>query len=138
MLLATNAFSTVKTISKRLPKARSSRLQILEERDILERDSMIFSISQAIKHLQRGGHDKSGSRRNPNQSKIDHALCIENAKAAKEARVKAYLFIFSGGTRGFLFTHMPYSKMKIGVEDIIKALGFRSCGYPEVRYDSRK
>jgi hypothetical protein len=59
-----------------------------------------------------------------NQSKIDRALCIENAKAAKEAGVKAYVFIFSGGTRRFLSSHMLYSKMKSDMKNIIKTLGF--------------
>jgi uncharacterized protein YbjT (DUF2867 family) len=59
-----------------------------------------------------------------NQWKIDHDLCIENAKAAKEAGVKTYVFISSAGTRGFLSGYVPYSKMKVGVEDAIKELDF--------------
>lgn len=59
-----------------------------------------------------------------NQWKIDHDLCIENAKAAKEAGVTTYVFISGAGTRGFLSSHVPFSKMKVGVEEAIRELGF--------------
>ena len=59
-----------------------------------------------------------------NQWKIDHDLCIEIAKAAKSAGVKTFVFISSGGTRGLLSGYVPYSKMKVGVEDAIKQLDF--------------
>jgi uncharacterized protein YbjT (DUF2867 family) len=59
-----------------------------------------------------------------NQWKVDHDLCIENARAAKAAGVKTYVYISSTGTRGFLSNRVPYSKMKVGVEDAIKELGF--------------
>lgn len=38
--------------------------------------------------------------------------------------MKTYVFISSGGTRGFFSRYVPYSKMKIGVEDAIKELDF--------------
>lgn len=38
--------------------------------------------------------------------------------------MKTYVFISGGGTRGFLSSYVPYSKMKIGVEDAIKELDF--------------
>lgn len=50
-------------------------------------------------------------------------MCIENAKAAKEGG-KTYLFISSAGTRGLLYGYVPYSKIKVGVEDAIKELDF--------------
>jgi uncharacterized protein YbjT (DUF2867 family) len=59
-----------------------------------------------------------------NQWKIDHDLCIEVAKAAKEAGVKTYVYISSAGTRGLIASYLPYAKMKVGVEDAIKELGF--------------
>ncbi|KKZ63859.1 hypothetical protein EMCG_01812 [[Emmonsia] crescens] len=45
-----------------------------------------------------------------NAGKIDHDLCIENAKAAKAVGAKTYIFISSGGTRGFPMHYLPYSK----------------------------
>ncbi len=38
--------------------------------------------------------------------------------------MKTYVFISSAGTRSFLSSRAPYSKMKVGVEDAIKELGF--------------
>ena len=35
-----------------------------------------------------------------------------------------YVFISSAGTRGLLSGYVPYSKMKVGVEEAIKGLGF--------------
>lgn len=51
---------------------------------------------------------------------------IETAKAAKEAGVKTFVFISSAGTRGFLSGYVPYSKMKVGVEDALKELNFEN------------
>lgn len=38
--------------------------------------------------------------------------------------MKTYVFISSAGTRGLLSSYVPYSKMKVGVEDAIKELDF--------------
>ena len=38
--------------------------------------------------------------------------------------MKTYVFISSAGTRGVFSSYVPYSKMKVGVEDAIKELGF--------------
>lgn len=38
--------------------------------------------------------------------------------------MKTYVFISSAGTRGLLSVYVPYSKMKVGVEDAIKELDF--------------
>jgi hypothetical protein len=65
--------------------------------------------------LQRSRHNESSCRR-----------YLENAKAAKAAGVKSYVFISSSGTRSYVSSFVPYSKMKIGVEDAIKELGFEN------------
>lgn len=52
------------------------------------------------------------------------AVNIEIAKAAREQGVKTYVFISSAGTRGMFSDRVPYSQMKIGVEDSIKSLEF--------------
>lgn len=36
------------------------------------------------------------------------------------------MFISSAGTRGLLYRYVPYSKMKVGVEDAIKEMGFET------------
>jgi len=124
-LLATDAFSPVKTISRRLPNAQSPKLQALEEGDISKWGGMISSLSPKPSVVFNAvGTTRAEAGGIQNQWKIDHDLCIENAKAAKEAGVKTYVYISSAGTRGFLSGYVPYSKMKVGVEDAIKELDF--------------
>ncbi|KHN96899.1 NAD(P)-binding domain protein [Metarhizium album ARSEF 1941] len=124
-LLATDTFTPVRTISRRAPSAQSPKLQALEETDSSKWGGVIASMTPkptvvfnavGTTRAAAGGIDK--------QWKIDHDLCIEIARAAKEAGVKTFVFISSGGTRGFASSFVPYSKMKIGVEDAIKELGF--------------
>lgn len=124
-LLASDAFSSVKTVSRRLPNAQSPKLQTLEEGDITKWGGLIASLSPKPSIVFNAvGTTRAAAGGIANQWKIDHDLCIENAKAAKEAGVKTYVFISSGGTRGFFSRYVPYSKMKIGVEDAIKELDF--------------
>ncbi|EFY89704.1 hypothetical protein J3459_006267 [Metarhizium acridum] len=124
-LLATDTFSSVKTISRRAPGAQSSKLQALEEADTSKWGGMIASLSpKPAVVFNAVGTTRAAAGGIQNQWKIDHDLCIENAKAAKEAGVKTYVFISSAGTRGFASSYVPYSKMKIGVEDAIKELDF--------------
>ncbi|KGO70608.1 hypothetical protein PITC_052020 [Penicillium italicum] len=124
-LLAKDTFSTVKTVSRRLPNAQSAKLEALEESDTSKWGDMISSLSPSPSIVFNAvGTTKATAGSIENQWKIDHDLCIENARAAKEAGVKTYIYISSGGTRSFLWGWVPYSKMKVGVEDAIKELGF--------------
>lgn len=124
-LLASDAFASVKTISRSLPSAGSSKLQALEEADISKWGGMISTLSpQPAVVFNAVGTTRSAAGGIENQWKIDHDSCIDNAKAAKAAGVKTYVFISSAGTRGFLSGYVPYSKMKVGVEDAIKELEF--------------
>ncbi|KAJ5676176.1 NADH(P)-binding domain-containing protein [Penicillium macrosclerotiorum] len=124
-LLASDAFSSVKTVSRRLPKTQSPKLQAIEEGDTAKWGSTISALSPKPSVVFNAvGTTRAAAGGIQNQWKIDHDLCIENAKAAKEAGVKTYVYISSAGTRGFLSGYVPYSKMKVGVEDAIKELGF--------------
>lgn len=124
-LVASNAFSSVKTVSRRLPTTQSPKLQASEEGDTSKWGGMIASLAPKPSVVFNAvGTTRAAAGGIQNQWKIDHDLCIENAKAAKEAGVKTYVFISSGGTRGPLSSYIPYSKMKVGVEDAIKNLGF--------------
>ena len=126
-LLVTDAFSSVKTVSRRLPNAQSPKLQSIEESDVSKWGGMISSLSPKPSAVFNAvGTTRATAGGIQNQWKIDHDLCIENAKAAKEAGVKTYVFISSAGTRGLLSVHLPYSKMKVGVEEAIKQLDFES------------
>ncbi|PSK36636.1 Protein FMP52, mitochondrial [Elsinoe australis] len=124
-LLTNETFTTIKTISRRLPKAESSKLEAIQEADTSKWGSMISALSpQPSVIFNAVGTTRAIAGGIQNQWKIDHDLCIENAKAAKAAGVKTYVFISSAGTRGLLSAYVPYSKMKIGVEDAIKELDF--------------
>jgi uncharacterized protein YbjT (DUF2867 family) len=124
-LLTTDTFFSVKTISRRLPTVPvpSHKLEALQEADISRWAGMISSLSPKPSTV----FNAVGSTRHnglKEQWKIDHDSVVDNAKAAKEAGVTTYVFISSGGTRWPLAGYLPYLKMKIGVEDAIKALGF--------------
>ena len=124
-LLASEAFSSVKTVSRRLPKALSPKLQALEEGDISKWGGIISTLSPNPSVVFNAvGTTRATAGGLQNQWKIDHDLCIDTAKAAKAAGVKTYVFISSAGTRGFVSGYLPYSRMKVGVEDAIKELDF--------------
>ncbi|CEJ60172.1 Putative Protein fmp52-2, mitochondrial [Penicillium brasilianum] len=124
-LLASDAFSFVKTVSRRIPSIQSPKLEALQEGDTSKWGDMIGSMAPKPSVVFNAvGTTRAAAGGIQNQWKIDHDLCIENARAAKAAGVKTYVFISSTGTRGFLSKRVPYSKMKVGVEDAIKELGF--------------
>lgn len=124
-LLQNDSFTSVKTISRRLPKEQSPKLEAIEEADTSKWGGMISSLNpKPTAVFNAVGTTRATAGGIDNQWKIDHDLCIENAKAAKAAGVKTYVFISSAGTRSFPGKYVPYSKMKIGVEDAIKELDF--------------
>ncbi|KAF4223304.1 hypothetical protein CNMCM6457_000568 [Aspergillus fumigatiaffinis] len=110
-LLAIDTFSSVKTTSRRLPNVQSPKLEAIQEGDTSKWAGMISSFSPKPSVVFNAvGTTRAAAGGLQNQWKVDHDLCIENARAAKEA--------------GFLARYLPFSKMKIGVEDAIKELGF--------------
>ncbi|KAF3761525.1 NAD(P)-binding protein [Cryphonectria parasitica EP155] len=125
-LLATDFFTSVKTISRRAPKTASSpKLDALIETDTSKWNPALAALHPTPSVVFNAvGTTRAAAGGIDNQWKIDHDLCIENARAAKEAGVKTYVYISSAGTRGFLSNMVPYSRMKVGVEDAIKELGF--------------
>ncbi|EDN02494.1 NAD dependent epimerase/dehydratase [Histoplasma capsulatum] len=124
-ILSTDTFSAVKTISRRLPNAQSPKLQAIEEGDSSKWASMLPSLSpKPSVFFNAIGTTRVAAGGIQNQWKIDHDLCIENAKAAKAAGATTYVYISSAGTRGFPTRYLPYSKMKNGVEDAIRDLDF--------------
>ena len=124
-LLATDTFASVKTISRRLPSAQSPKLEAIKEEDTTQWGARLASLSPVPTTVFNAvGTTRAAAGGIENQRKIDHDLCVENAKAAKAAGVKNYVFISSAGTRGFLSGYVPYSQMKVGVEDAVKEAGF--------------
>lgn len=124
-LISSEAFSSVKTVSRRAPPAQSPKLEAVVETDSSKWGGLISTLSPKPSVVFNAvGTTRAAAGGIQNQWKIDHDLCIENAKAAKEAGVKTYVYISSAGTRGLVASYLPYSKMKVGVEDAIKALDF--------------
>jgi uncharacterized protein YbjT (DUF2867 family) len=124
-LLGNDSFVSVRTISRRLPTAQSPKLEAIQEADTSKWGSMIPDLSSKPSVVFNAvGTTRATAGGLQNQWKIDHDLCIEIAKAAKAAGVRTFVFISSGGTRGLLSGYVPYSKMKVGVEDAIKQLDF--------------
>lgn len=124
-LLASESFNAVKTISRRAPKPQSPKLEALVEADTTKWGPMISSLTPLPSVVFNAiGTTRAQAGGIQNQWKIDHDLCIENAKASKAAGVRTYVFISSAGTRGLVSSMAPYCKMKNGVEDAVKDLGF--------------
>lgn len=124
-LLSDQAFGSVKTISRRMPKQESANLEAIQESDTSKWRGMISSLSpKATVVFNSVGTTRAIAGSLDEQWKIDHDLCVENIRAAKEAGVKTYVYISSAGTRGFLSRYVPYCRMKNGVEDAVKEAGF--------------
>lgn len=124
-LLESDSYGSVKTISRRVPKDQAPKLEAIQEADTSKWGPGIASLSPKPDVVFNAvGTTRAAAGGIDNQWKIDHDLCIEVSKAAKEAGVPTYVFISSGGTRGMLASHVPYSKMKIGVETAIEGLEF--------------
>ncbi|UNI22580.1 Protein fmp52, mitochondrial [Purpureocillium takamizusanense] len=124
-LLSVDTFKTVHTISRRAPKATAANLNAIVEEDNSKWGAALAAIAPLPTAVFSAlGTTRAAAGSIENQWKVDHDLNIELATAAKKAGVKTFVFVSSGGTRGFLSSSFPYSKMKNGVEDAIKALDF--------------
>ncbi|KAK4174592.1 putative mitochondrial protein fmp-52 precursor [Triangularia setosa] len=115
----------VTTISRRQPKAAGPTLTPIIESNTDLWTSSLSSLSPPPKTVISAlGTTRTAAGGIANQWKIDHDLNVALARAAKESGVKTFVFVSSGGTRGLFSNYVSYSKMKIGVEDTIKELGF--------------
>lgn len=124
-LLASEAFSSIKTISRRLPQDTSPKLEALQEADSSTWGSKISTLQPKPEIVFNAvGTTRAQAGGIAAQKLIDQDLCIAIAQAAKEAGVQTYVFISSAGTRGLLASYVPYSKMKVAVEDAIQELDF--------------
>jgi uncharacterized protein YbjT (DUF2867 family) len=124
-LLASPNITSVKTISRRIPKSDSPKLQAIEEADISKWAGLISTLTPKPSVFYNAvGTTRAAAGGVAEQWKIDHDSVIDSARAAKEAGVKTFVFISSGGTRGFLFKYTPYARMKVGVDDAVRELGF--------------
>ncbi|CAK7243554.1 MAG: Protein fmp52, mitochondrial [Sporothrix thermara] len=136
-LLTLDAFGTVHTITRRAPKQASDAVLAKKLDAVVETDTEqwvpklngLFTTTTAAAAAPSAVFSALGTTRLAaggiaNQWKIDHDLNVEIARAAKAAGVKTFVFVSSAGTRSLAARWLPYSKMKNGVEDTIKSLGF--------------
>ncbi|KAI1310675.1 NAD(P)-binding protein [Xylaria venustula] len=125
-LLEIDACDKVYTISRRAPKTETSaKLNATIEADTTKWASRFSAFSPVPKTVYSAlGTTRAQAGGIQNQWKIDHDLNIELAKAAHAAGTQTFVFVSSAGTRGLGSQIAPYSKMKVGVEDAIKGLGF--------------
>lgn len=124
-ILAGDIYKPVHTITRRAPKPTSPNLNSVIDADTTKWAAALSGLSPLPTTVFSAlGTTRAQAGGLANQWKIDHDLNIELAKAAKEAGVKTFVFISSAGTRGMLSNMAPYSKMKNGVEDAVKELGF--------------
>ncbi|KAK0742500.1 hypothetical protein B0T21DRAFT_131802 [Apiosordaria backusii] len=115
----------VTTISRRSPKSTGPTLTPIIESNTDLWASSLSSLTPPPKTVISAlGTTRTAAGGTANQWKIDHDLNVALARAAKESGAKTFAFVSSGGTRGLFSNYAPYSKMKIGVEDTIKELGF--------------
>ncbi|EFZ02594.1 Protein fmp-52, mitochondrial [Metarhizium anisopliae] len=124
-LLAGDIYKPVHTITRRAPKPSSPNLSSIVDADTTKWAAALTGLSPAPAAVFSAlGTTRAQAGGLENQRKIDHDLNIELARAAKEAGVATFVFISSAGSDGLLSGWAPYSKMKKGVEDAVRELGF--------------
>jgi uncharacterized protein YbjT (DUF2867 family) len=121
--------NSITTISRRAPPVQNPKLHSIIEADTAKWGPLIATLSpipSVIFNAVGTTYGTAGSV--AAQWAIDHDLCVENAKAAKAAGVRTYVYCSSAGTSGALspFALTPYAKMKRGVEKAIKELDFEN------------
>ncbi|KAL1306943.1 hypothetical protein AAFC00_005583 [Neodothiora populina] len=128
-LLSSTTCTSIITTSRRAPPTQDSKLHPIIKADSAEWSPLIATLSPIPSvAFNAVGTTFSSAGSVVAQWAIDHDLCIENAKAAKAAGVKTYVYCSSAGTSGAWspFALTPYAKMKRGVETQIKGLDFEN------------
>lgn len=128
-LLASPTCTFLTTVSRRAPPIQSSKLQTIIEADTTKWGPLIATLSPTPSVVFNAvGTTFASAGSVAAQWAIDHDLCFENAKAAKAAGVKTYVYCSSAGTSSSFspFALTPYAKMKRGVENTIKELDFEN------------
>ncbi|KAG5921747.1 hypothetical protein E4U61_006274 [Claviceps capensis] len=125
-MIAHEMYKPVHTITRRAPKTTSPNLNSVIDSDTTKWATALSTLSPSPHAVFSAlGTTRAAAGGVENQWKIDHDLNIELAKAAKDAGVKTFVFVSSGGTRlPAVSTLSPYAKMKNGVEDAVRDMGF--------------
>jgi dTDP-4-dehydrorhamnose reductase len=128
-LLSSPTCTSLTTVSRRAPQTQNSKLQAIIEADTTKWGPLITTLSPNPSLVFNAvGTTFASAGSVAAQWAIDHDLCVENAKAAKAAGVKTYVYCSSAGTSSSLspFALTPYARMKRGVENAIKELNFEN------------
>jgi uncharacterized protein YbjT (DUF2867 family) len=128
-LLSSPTCTSLTTISRRAPQAPNSKLQAIIEADTTKWAPLISTLSPTPPVVFNAvGTTFASAGSVAAQWAIDHDLCVSNAKAAKAAGVKTYVYCSSAGTSSSFspFALSPYAKMKRGVETAIRELEFEN------------
>ncbi|EGX87760.1 NAD(P)-binding domain [Cordyceps militaris CM01] len=124
-ILASESFTPVSTITRRAPKTTSPALNAVVSTDTTQWAGLLSGLSPAPAAVFSAlGTTRAAAGSLAAQWAIDHDLNVELARAAKAAGAQTFVFVSSGGTRGLLSSGVPYSRMKNGVEDAVRELGF--------------
>lgn len=124
-LINTEPARSLLTITRRAPKSSSPHLNAVIDADTTKWASILSSTTPLAQTVFSAlGTTRAQAGGLANQWKIDHDLNVELAEAAKKAGTRTFVFISSAGTRSLFSSFVPYSKMKIGVEDKIRDLDF--------------
>lgn len=125
ILLASEAYRPVHTLTRRAPKASSPALSAIVDADTSKWAPALSGLAPPPTTVFSAlGTTRAAAGGIQNQWKIDHDLNVELAKAARAAGASTYVFVSSAGTRSLTSRWAPYSKMKNGVEDAIRDLDF--------------
>jgi uncharacterized protein YbjT (DUF2867 family) len=128
-LLSSPTCKSLTTVSRRAPETENSKLQAIIEADTTKWASLMSTLTPTPSVVFNAvGTTFASAGSVAAQWAIDHDLCVENAKAARAAGVKTYVYCSSAGTSSSLspFALTPYAKMKRGVENAIKELNFEN------------
>ncbi|QUC20379.1 uncharacterized protein UV8b_04620 [Ustilaginoidea virens] len=124
-LLADDTYKPTHTISRRAPQASSPNLNAVVTADTAAWPAALRGLSPPpATFFSALGTTRAAAGGIANQWKIDHDLNVELARAARDAGVRTFVLVSSGGTRGLPFSLTPYARMKNGVEDAVRELGF--------------
>jgi uncharacterized protein YbjT (DUF2867 family) len=128
-LLSSPTCTSLTTISRRAPQAQNSKLKAIIETDTTKWAPLMAILSPTPPVVFNAvGTTFASAGSIAAQWAIDHDLCVQNAKAAKAAGVKTYVYCSSAGTSSSFspFALTPYAKMKRGVETAIRELEFEN------------
>lgn len=128
-LLSSTSCTTITTISRRAPSRQDYKLQPFIEADSTKWGPLSATLSPVPSVVFNAVGTTIGSAGSvASQWAIDHDLSVEDARSAKAAGVKTYVYCSSAGTSGALspFALTPYAKMKRGVEKHIRELEFEN------------